>query len=72
MKLKDLRTKNYFLLWGTGAGEGTFIIERRADRFTTMRETGVEAVERYKVLAATYHRSKQLFDVACASYEYSA
>lgn len=72
VKVKDLETRHYRLLWGSGAGHGTFIIERMADGHTTLRDTGSEAEMRYKVLFRTFRMSKALFDIACRSYEYSA
>lgn len=72
VKVKDLETRHYRLSWGSGAGRGTFIIERMADGHTTLRDTGIEAVAHYKELLRRFNISGSSFDDLCASYEYSA
>lgn len=68
---RDLQTQNYHLMWANGQGRGTFIIERVADGFTTLRDTGVEAIEHYEMLLRRYNISGASFDAECACYHYT-
>ena len=70
-KLQMLETYNYRLLWGIGAGAGTFIIERMSDNYTTLRWVGSEALEQYKELKRLYNISGGCFDDLCAKFDYT-
>lgn len=52
--MRDFASHNYSLLVGTGTGRGTWIIERQADSFTSLRATGTEGLEEYKRLRRIY------------------
>jgi hypothetical protein len=69
---KNLETANYALLWGDGQGRGTFIIIRRADDTSTLRNTGSEAIAEYNRLLAIFKKDRSAFDAKCAKQVYTA
>lgn len=71
-KLIDLESDSFRLLWGSGAGAGTFIIERISDKFTSLRYTGEEAMIEYKMLERCVDRGNWVaFDAICAANGFS-
>lgn len=68
--MKDIETPNYRLAVGTGPGAGTFIIIRAADNATTLRNTGSEALEQYKLYETARGISPEAFDALCKTESY--
>lgn len=71
MIFTDITSRNYQVLWGTGAGKGTFIIERAKDGATSLRFTGIQAQEHFKQLKHAWNRNLNHFDDMCKREEYS-
>lgn len=64
--MRDLETSNYKLAVGTGAGNGTFIIVRNSDDFTTLRNTGSAAEDDFKAFERDFNISGSAFDAKCS------
>jgi hypothetical protein len=65
MIFTNIESANYRVLWGTGAGKGTFIIERVEDGATTLRFTGSEGADFFQKLKGAWCQSRLLFDSIC-------
>lgn len=63
--MHDIKTEDYHLLTGSGAGRGTFIIVRVWDDATTLRFTGSGAVEAFLRFKEARRISKQAFNDFC-------
>ena len=65
MKLTNLISKEYSLLFGSGQGKGTFIIIRHSDDETTLRFVCSEGLAAYKDLKRAYRAGIKAFNDAC-------
>lgn len=73
MKLTNIETKYYKLVWGTLQGRGTYIIiDKKTDK-STLRNTGSDAINDYNLLKRIYNNSRTEFDkyvkLNCIFYE---
>lgn len=70
--MRDIKTDKYHLAVGTGQGKGTFIIIRKSDDKTTLRNVCSEGEGFYRQLQRAYKQSPAAFDALCGKEEYSA
>lgn len=65
--LRDIASESFRVLVGSGAGAGTFIIERISDKATSLRYTGTDALDEFAKMEAALQADPFQFDAMCAS-----
>lgn len=68
--MHDIKTNEYHLLTGLGAGKGTFVIVRLFDNTASLRFTGTDAVESFLKFKEARKISKQAFNSFCEQEQF--